>query len=815
MVQPQSNKDFTSVADKFYQELYSKADILYCMVSPKSVIQSFNVTVIDTLDVDAAIIQGIPFYNLFIDSEHEKIRTIVDSCLQKGYLREYASFLQRSDGTAVPVKMNGLVVNNSQGEPKGVRFFIRNVEDLNAMMQQRNTALDFLNWSQNDMVSESDVRALLKDMRELLGCHAAGLFMEQSQYGSLYENLWVSEGDNPLFTADDWSQWDYNVWHFLFKHLRMQSNSLNADQKTIAVKSLSKQLPTVPSGQFDSLLLTLLEYESLLLLPIYHNKNQVAGYLVFLTLSPKEWETQDHDFLMSVSVVFRKLVQRKSESQTATKVCFDALKDIRNVGIFSVKNGKIEFVNSWVEPFLGYRPDELIGQELQNLIVSEYHDTFLATSYARENLSVQNNASELAIYRKNGSHLWVSCESYLLHDGSVAHEIWSFSQKTDTQEIQNRLLQAKKMESLGMLASGIVHDFKNLLAGIQGYASLLQEDLSEDSPYFEDVKQISDITERAVHQSARLLAYAEGAAYIVNDLDINQLIKEVASMLSRTIPRTISIRAELDSELKKTRADASQLQQAILQIALNARDALASGGKMIFQTKNVTLGKRDPRIPENGTPGDYIQISINDTGHGIPSDVKEHIFRETFTTRHDDTHFGLGLYIVNDIITKQGGTLSVFSERTKGTIFRVYLPVVASRAILEDVKGKDKLSLGKETILLVEDEAVLRDTARKMLTRYGYKVISAGSSAEALAVYKKNSERIHLVVLDLTMPEMDANLVLGKLKRINPQVKVVLTAGLGEKTALPGGLQQSVAGFIEKPFQARPLLTKVRSALNG
>jgi CheY-like chemotaxis protein len=253
----------------------------------------------------------------------------------------------------------------------------------------------------------------------------------------------------------------------------------------------------------------------------------------------------------------------------------------------------------------------------------------------------------------------------------------------------------------------------------------------------------------------------------------------------------------------------------MLQIALNARDAMLKGGKLLFRTKNLFLDENNAWLRFGGKPGNYIQISISDTGIGMNGQVKQKIFKPYFTTKGDKEGKGLGLSMVQEIVENHGGFITVFSEKDKGTVFKIHFPAIQKMIQEKRIDQKEKPTLGKETILLVDNEKVLRETARKMLTRYGYKVISAENGTEAVSIYKKYMDRIDLIIMELMLPGIEVTKVIDWLKKLNPNVKIIASQGVGSNDSISKKFDQTIAGYVQKPFQVRPLLQKVRTILNA
>ena len=790
----------------------SKVGILHFLLNAKGRILFCNVTALEALAYENDEIIGKNFLVLFEDSERKSIQKHLDMCLNRGYVRNVDTAMQRSDGRPLYIRLNGLTESDEKGNPKTVRIYIQDISEIARVRRERQLALRLAQFSQKKDPSPQAVKEMLSEILASTGGEAAALFLMNKQGKSIIlECPQRQEKDQERFGT-----WPPDMGERILKQCRETDAGHFTGRGSFWTNAVSELAVSIRAGPERDHLSRLQGLGSLMLIP-FRGSGQMSGVFVMVHKMVGAWDESDVAFL-ETQIPLLACFQAKSESDIPTRATEQkslSVMDVPILGMLTVKDGIIQSVNRWIEAFLGYSREEIIGKSFLDFIDEAYHETLSNMSSKGPGTDEIPDRCEAAAMTKAGQRRWMTCACVRLPMSGNSDELWYWIHQEDRERLKDQLLQARKMESLGMLAGGIVHDFNNLLASILGYSSLLSEEILPDSPYYEDIQQINRTAERSAELTSRLMAHAQGGAYIVDDLNVNQLIKEVAGILSRTLDKSISIRADLDQDLWLLKADASQIQQAILQVTLNARDAMINGGKIVFQTRNIVLEESGVWERMGGKPGRYIQIAINDTGSGMTGPVKERIFEPSFTTKDRTAGKGLGLTMVRDIVENHGGFISVFSEQGKGTVFKIHLPVVEEEATRSRTPTGEKPALGKETILLVDSERMLRETARKMLTRYGYKVMGAESGPEAVALYKKYASNIDLIILDLLVPGMQIDKVLAWMKKLNPEAKIIASMDLGNERILKDGLDQAISDYIQKPFQVRPLLKTVRSVLNA
>jgi signal transduction histidine kinase/CheY-like chemotaxis protein len=380
--------------------------------------------------------------------------------------------------------------------------------------------------------------------------------------------------------------------------------------------------------------------------------------------------------------------------------------------------------------------------------------------------------------------------------------------------VTEQLREAKKMEALGRLAGGIAHDFNNVLTAIMGYSDMILQNLGENHPCARDVKEIRTAGKRAATLTKQLLAFSRRQVMELKVLDLNSLVTNVSKMLRPIIGEHNRLMTELCPNLGSIRADAGQIEQVIMNLVINARDAMPRGGKIILRTGNVDLDDSSCRKRIGVRPGPYVTLQVEDNGSGIDSETKAHLFEPFFTTKESGKGTGLGLSMVHGIVIQSGGCIDVESEPGEGTRFTIYLPRSEETAVAEKPSTANVGPLeGTETVLLVEDEQALRALARRVLGVYGYTILEAGNGEEALAVAERHKDPIHILVTDMVMPKMSGDELRDRVIQIHPETRVLFMSGYtGGDKVLRNGFGPR-ASFLQKPFTPRTLLRKIREVL--
>ena len=461
-------------------------------------------------------------------------------------------------------------------------------------------------------------------------------------------------------------------------------------------------------------------------------------------------------------------------------------------------------------------PGSVIGHHIFSLY-SDHEQWFELADNLRSSTSFKGLTAEWK--RKTGATV-VRVSGRAVADGSgqgILFEIFA-EDVTERRALEQQLRQSQKMEAVGRLAGGIAHDFNNLLMVISGYSEFLLERLGGEPHLRGPAQEIASAAERASSLTRQLLAFSRKQMLAPRIVNLNDIATENLKMLTRMIGEDIDLVLTPGKDLWSVRADAGQIEQVIMNLAVNARDAMPSGGKLTIETSNVTLDEEYARQLAPLRPGDYVMISINDTGGGMDTETQSKIFEPFFTTK-GPKGTGLGLSTVYGIIKQSGGYIWVFSELGRGTTFKIYLPRVASvEEPLPQFAAKpaqfQRVEPGTETILLVEDEANLRYLARQYLEKQGYKVIEAADGAVAMQIAVAHEGTIHLLLTDVIMPGMNGRELAQRISEIRPNVKILYMSGYTENVIGQDGTLDAGIRLLQKPFNLRDLKSMVREVLD-
>ncbi len=428
---------------------------------------------------------------------------------------------------------------------------------------------------------------------------------------------------------------------------------------------------------------------------------------------------------------------------------------------------------------------------------------------------------EYRVLRPDGSTRLVSCKGRFFCDesGQVVSAVGIGTDVSERHELEAKLIQAQKMDAVGQLAGGIAHDFNNLLTAILGYAELLAPVLKDKDRQRKDLDEIRKAATRATRLTGQLLAFSRRQILQPAVIDVNNLVTDVAALLGRLIGEDIRLQLDLDPSAGRTKADPGQIEQVILNLAINARDAMASGGTLTIQTTNLDADdqffQRHGFVNESDTTR-FVVLSMTDTGSGIDPAVKKRIFEPFFTTKPKGKGTGLGLATVYGIVKQSGGSIWAYSEPGQGATFKLYLPRTDQSVTADTgVAPVRALLRGTETILLVEDEEAVRMLSRALLERQGYRVLAASDAEEAMQIAGRESASIDLLVTDVVMPGESGPELFERLRPLRPAMRVLFLSGYTDEAIVRRGVLKPGTPFLQKPFTATSLSTKVRELLDG
>jgi PAS domain S-box-containing protein len=535
-------------------------------------------------------------------------------------------------------------------------------------------------------------------------------------------------------------------------------------------------------------------------------------------------------------VVFRDTtdIRARERALRETQARFSRLYESGVVGIvIADRDGSIREANDAFLEIVGYSRDELCGSEksLLDLTPDNHEQQTLASM---ERLAEQGMVEgwEKEYLRKDNSRVPVLVGSARLHDERIMSFIADLTQQRRAEretagreraeralrETEEQLRQAQKMEAIGILAGGIAHDFNNLLSAILTFSTMLRDDLPDRDPLRQDAEEIISAAQRATDLTRQLLAFSRQQVLQPRQLDLNELVDGLSKMLRRLLGEDVTLTVAPSDKLGKVLADPGQLEQVIMNLAVNARDAMPRGGKLTIETQNTVLDGDYAREHLSVEPGKYVMLSISDTGTGMDKATQTRIFEPFFTTKEKGRGTGLGLATAFGIVKQSGGSIWVCSEKGQGSTFKIYLPESASHESaaavgLERVEKNDLR--GSETILLVEDDGQVRRAALTILRRHGYRAIEAAGAGDALVLFERHAKEIALVVTDVVMPHMSGRELAERILALRPEIPILYMSGYTDDAVVRHGVLAADLAFIQKPLTPRALLRRVRELLDG
>jgi len=480
--------------------------------------------------------------------------------------------------------------------------------------------------------------------------------------------------------------------------------------------------------------------------------------------------------------------------------------------------GTITFINKPCD-WTGRKREELLGMNFREYTVPEMAAKATAAFSQIYREGKPARITDYQVLHKNGRICHLEMSVSLIRDAygnpvgfrGISRDVSDrVKMEVERKKLTEQLYQAQKMEAIGTLAGGIAHDFNNLLMGVQGYASIMLLEVDAAHPYFDQLKAIQTLVQSGASLTKQLLGFARAGRYEVVVTDINDLTSKSVNLFSRT-KKEISIYEKYADNLRSVEVDRGQIEQVLLNLFVNAWQAMPGGGSIYLETENVIFDQASADLYDL-TPGAYVKIAITDTGVGMDEKTRQRIFDPFFTTKEMGRGTGLGLASAYGIIKGHGGMITVYSEKGLGTTFHIYLPA-SEKQVHADIVPESELTGGHETILLVDDEEIITEVASRLLSELGYTILTAGSGEKALEIYAKRQADIQLVILDMIMPGMSGGETFDHLKAINPEIRTILSSGYSLDGKAQAIMKKGVRVFLQKPYRLNELAQKIREAL--
>jgi len=484
--------------------------------------------------------------------------------------------------------------------------------------------------------------------------------------------------------------------------------------------------------------------------------------------------------------------------------------------IISDRRGTIQYVNPAFERLSHFSSKDIVGKNFR-ILKSDRHDESFYREMWKMISAGKAWAGRISNRMKDGSLRQFETTISPIRDKNGVIVSFVSVNRDVTQEValEAQLFQAQKMEAVGTLAGGIAHDFNNLLQVIQGYTEVLQNDVGRNKASFEALQKIHRSAKRGADLTRQLLTFSRKVQSERRPLDLNREVEQVKKLLEHTIPKMIEIELHLSESPAVVSADPIQVEQAIMNLAVNAKDAMPEGGKIVIETERVRLTEQFCKTHLGARPGEYVLLSISDTGHGMNREILEHVFEPFYTTKDVGRGTGLGLAMVYGIVKNHGGYILCYSEVSTGTTFKIYLPAMEQSGKRQKQDEKEDLFKGgDETILLVDDEEYIRDLGVELLTDAGYTVLTANDGEEGLELYRQKQENIDLVILDLVIPGMGGKKCYEEILKIDPKAKILIVSGYSANGPGKAAIEAGAKGFVGKPFDVSHLLETIREILD-
>jgi len=583
-----------------------------------------------------------------------------------------------------------------------------------------------------------------------------------------------------------------------------------------AEEALGKHHPIVPEEKREEFrALREMALQGKTFTGIQVRRRRKDGSPIDLSVSTSPLRAADGTITGIMSII-TDVTERKKSEDTLLRLA-TAVEQSAEVIVITDVAGAIEYVNPAFERITGYRRSEVLGKNPRILKSGRQDHSFYEELW--KTLTSGNVWTGVFVnQRKDGTFYEEEAVISPVRDagGEVINYVAVKRDVTNERRVEEQLRQAQKMEAVGRLAGGIAHDFNNLLTAITGYTDLLLMDLPEGELAHREVLEIRKAGDRATSLTRQLLAFSRRQVLQPKVLDLNQVVTDMEKLLRRLIGENIELVTSLADDLGHVRADPGQIEQVIVNLAVNARDAMPNGGRLILETSKMEIDESYASRHDPVLPGSYVILAVTDTGVGMDEPTLSRLFEPFFTTKEVGKGTGLGLATVYGIVKQSGGYIWAYSEVGRGTKFKVLLPGEEEVAELAEKEVAYLYpSGGEETVLVVEDEKLVRDLVREILSQHGYDVLEASRGTEALEVSGRHKGPIHILISDVVMPGMTGPELARRLTALRPEMGVLFMSGYTDDAILQHGVFEHGAEFLQKPFKASALGAKVRKVLDA
>jgi PAS domain S-box-containing protein len=725
------------------------------------------------------------------------VRTVFKHLVEKyGSVKDFEYEVRRRDGAKIWISENAHVVRNPDGE---ILSYEGTIEDITARKRaELERQVTF------EIIHAVNVTDNLDDLMRLIHIALKKVLYAENCFIALYESS-TGMFHFPFFVDQfDQAPPPQRVGKSCTAHVYRTGQAMLIPQRTFDLLAEEGKVELVGTPS-----------PSWLGVPLRTPAATIGVLVVQHYEDENAYTERDQEFLGSVGGQIALAIERKRseekvrESEARLRVLVEQLPAV----LWTVDRG-LRFTSALGAGFarLKIRPDDLVGMSLLDYFETA-DQTFLPIAAHRR--AVSGEPMTFHVEWKSGSY---ACHVEPLRDsdGQVSGAICMSLDITDRKQLEEQLRQAQKMEAVGRLAGGIAHDFNNLLMVIQGYSDLLVERLPDGDPLRRNAEQIQMASQRASSLTRQLLAFSRKQMLAPKILNVQSVVAEMEKILRRLIGEDVQLETSSAPDLGLIKADRSQIEQVILNLAVNARDAMPQGGRLTIETANVELDASYSHPPAVLSPGRYVMLAVTDNGCGMDAETQAHVFEPFFTTKEKGKGTGLGLATVYGVVKQSGGYVWVYSEPGRGTSFKIYLPRIEETAVPAVRDGKKETQIperGSETILLVEDEKGVRELAREYLASSGYTVIEAEDGHTALELAAMHVGPIHLLLTDVVMPGISGRELAERVSQIRPGIKIIYMSGYTDQAVVHHGILRNDAVLLQKPFTLMTLAGKLREML--
>ncbi len=725
------------------------------------------------------------------------VRTVFKHLIEKyGSVKDFEYEVRRKDGAKIWISENAHVVRNPDGE---ILSYEGTIEDITARKRaELERQVTF------EIIHAVNVTDNLDDLLRLIHIALKKVLYAENCFIALYEPA-TGMFHFPFFVDQfDQAPPPQRVGKSCTAHVYRTGQAMLIPQRTFDLLAEEGKVELVGTPS-----------PSWLGVPLRTPAATIGVLVVQHYEDENAYTERDQEFLGSVGGQIALAIERKRseekvrESEARLRVLVEQLPAV----LWTVDRD-LRFTSALGAGFarLKIKPDELLGMSLLDYFETA-DQTFLPIASHRR--AVAGEPMTFHVEWKGGSY---ACHVEPLRDsdGQVSGAICMSLDITDRKQLEEQLRQAQKMEAVGRLAGGIAHDFNNLLMVIQGYSDLLVERLPDGDPLRRNAEQIQMASQRASSLTRQLLAFSRKQMLAPKILNVQSVVAEMEKILRRLIGEDVQLETSSAPDLGLIKADRSQIEQVILNLAVNARDAMPQGGRLTIETANVELDASYSHPPAVLSPGRYVMLAVTDNGCGMDAETQAHVFEPFFTTKEKGKGTGLGLATVYGVVKQSGGYVWVYSEPGRGTSFKIYLPRIEETAVPAGRDGKSETQIperGSETILLVEDEKGVRELAREYLASSGYTVIEAEDGHTALELAAMHVGPIHLLLTDVVMPGISGRELAERVSQIRPGIKIIYMSGYTDQAVVHHGILRNDAVLLQKPFTLMTLAGKLREML--